>query len=127
MDNNNNNLNAICSFCGRTQDEVEHLIAGNGVCICDDCIEICHSLIGNENYDFPADGKKKSRLEIKCPSATQTESENLGRRKMRQKKKKTNHLLHLHHRNTLHPTHLHTMDNNNNFRLRSSTHHHHIE
>lgn len=61
MDNNNNNLNAICSFCGRTQDEVEHLIAGNGVCICDDCIEICHSLIGNENYDFPADGKKKSQ------------------------------------------------------------------
>lgn len=65
MDKNNNELNAVCSFCGRTQDEVEHLIAGNGVCICDDCIEICYSLIGNDTYDFPKPGAKKQTAKEK--------------------------------------------------------------
>jgi len=37
-----------CSFCGRTQAEVKRLIAGPGVYICNECIEICADLIGEE-------------------------------------------------------------------------------
>ncbi|MBR5284502.1 MAG: ATP-dependent protease ATP-binding subunit ClpX [Clostridia bacterium] len=37
-----------CSFCGRTQAEVKRLIAGPGVYICNECIEICAELIGEE-------------------------------------------------------------------------------
>ena len=37
-----------CSFCGKTQDQVEKLIAGPGVCICDECIELCLGIIEEE-------------------------------------------------------------------------------
>lgn len=49
MPNNENGNNVTCSFCGRSQNEVEHLIAGHGVCICDECIEVCYSLINGED------------------------------------------------------------------------------
>ena len=45
MPNNNNRNHPVCSFCGRSESEVDHLIAGNGVFICDECIEVCHSLL----------------------------------------------------------------------------------
>ena len=45
MPNNNSKNRPVCSFCGRTEEEVDHLIAGNGVFICDECIEVCHSLL----------------------------------------------------------------------------------
>ena len=34
-----------CSFCGKTQDQVGKLIAGPGVCICDECVELCRDII----------------------------------------------------------------------------------
>ncbi len=34
-----------CSFCGKSQDEVDKLIAGPGVCICDECIELCMEIV----------------------------------------------------------------------------------
>ena len=38
-----------CSFCGKTQDEVDKIIAGtDGVYICDECIELCCDIIGRE-------------------------------------------------------------------------------
>ncbi|NLP34694.1 MAG: ATP-dependent Clp protease ATP-binding subunit ClpX [Clostridiales bacterium] len=37
-----------CSFCNKTQDQVRKLIAGPGVYICDDCIEICSEIIEEE-------------------------------------------------------------------------------
>ncbi|HOL14419.1 MAG TPA: ClpX C4-type zinc finger protein, partial [Bacillota bacterium] len=33
-----------CSFCGKYQDEVKRLIAGPGVYICYDCIELCNEI-----------------------------------------------------------------------------------
>lgn len=41
--------NLICSFCGKRQDEVERMIIGPGVNICNECIDLCHSLIEGEN------------------------------------------------------------------------------
>ena len=37
-----------CSFCGKSQNEVERLIAGPGVQICDQCVDLCTSLIQRE-------------------------------------------------------------------------------
>lgn len=34
-----------CSFCGKSQKEVKKLIAGRGVYICDECIDVCHTII----------------------------------------------------------------------------------
>jgi len=39
---------AKCSFCGKAQNEVERLIAGPGVHICDQCVELCGSLLNRE-------------------------------------------------------------------------------
>lgn len=38
----------ICSFCGKTQDEVQKIIAGPGVFICNECIELSKSIIDEE-------------------------------------------------------------------------------
>ena len=37
-----------CSFCGKTQDQVRKLVAGPGVYICDECIELCNEIIEEE-------------------------------------------------------------------------------
>lgn len=37
-----------CSFCGKNQDQVRKLIAGPGVYICDECIELCNEIIEEE-------------------------------------------------------------------------------
>lgn len=37
-----------CSFCGKNQDQVKRLIAGPGVYICDECIELCGEIIAEE-------------------------------------------------------------------------------
>jgi len=34
-----------CSFCGKTQEEVYKIVAGPGVCICDECIKVCNDII----------------------------------------------------------------------------------
>lgn len=47
-----------CSFCGKTQDQVRRLVAGPGVYICDECIELCQEIIEEEFDDA-------SELELK--------------------------------------------------------------
>ncbi|MDL2218816.1 ATP-dependent Clp protease ATP-binding subunit ClpX [Ruminococcaceae bacterium OttesenSCG-928-O06] len=47
----------ICSFCGKSQDDVERMIIGPGVNICNECIELCYSLLGNEDR-FQEDAPK---------------------------------------------------------------------
>ena len=37
-----------CSFCGKSQRQVRKLIAGPGVYICDECIELCNEIIDEE-------------------------------------------------------------------------------
>ena len=38
----------VCSFCGKTQEEVKKLIAGPSVYICDECIGLCNEIIAEE-------------------------------------------------------------------------------
>ena len=51
-DVNKNGPECNCSFCGKHQEEVEKLIAGPDVYICDECIELCNEIVrdkdGNE-------------------------------------------------------------------------------
>ena len=45
-----------CSFCGKAQEQVKKLIAGPGVYICDECIELCSEIIEEElNEDIDTD------------------------------------------------------------------------
>lgn len=44
----------LCSFCGRSQRQVKKMITGNGVFICDVCIDICGELIDDELAASPA-------------------------------------------------------------------------
>ncbi len=43
------NNNVKCSFCGKSQDAVERIIAGPGVFICDECIKVCSNIIDNDS------------------------------------------------------------------------------
>ncbi|WP_257162404.1 ATP-dependent Clp protease ATP-binding subunit ClpX [Corynebacterium cystitidis] len=52
-----------CSFCGKSQKQVKKLIAGGGVYICDECIELCNEIIEEELQGAQADEEqKKQRL-----------------------------------------------------------------
>lgn len=56
-----------CSFCGKSQDQVRKLVAGPGVYICDECIELCNEIIEeelNDDLDLSLENVPKPR-EIK--------------------------------------------------------------
>ncbi|MDQ3870823.1 MAG: hypothetical protein M3301_04310, partial [Chloroflexota bacterium] len=42
-----------CSFCGKSQEQVRKLIAGQGVYICDECINLCQEIIEEEMLETP--------------------------------------------------------------------------
>lgn len=44
-----------CSFCGKSQEQVKRLVAGPGVYICDECIELCSEIIEEEFEDTKLD------------------------------------------------------------------------
>ena len=58
-----------CSFCGKAQEQVRKLVAGPGVYICDECIELCNEIIeeefsGEEEVDFQNVPKPKEISKI---------------------------------------------------------------
>ena len=54
-----------CSFCGKSQNEVRKLIAGPTVFICDECVELCLDIVGEENKS----SLTKSADDIPTPKA----------------------------------------------------------
>ncbi|MGN1284514.1 MAG: ClpX C4-type zinc finger protein, partial [Candidatus Limosilactobacillus intestinavium] len=40
--------NVHCSFCGKSQDEVKKIVAGPGVYICNECVDLCQEIIKQE-------------------------------------------------------------------------------
>ena len=40
-----------CSFCGKSQENVRKIVAGPGVYICDECVDLCNSIIESELYE----------------------------------------------------------------------------
>lgn len=51
-----------CSFCGKTQDMVYKMISGPGVCICDECVDLCMNII-YEGEDDPLAKTKRKKIE----------------------------------------------------------------
>lgn len=50
MPNNFGNDNEVrCSFCGKPQSQAKRLISGNGVYICDECVELCMDIVADED------------------------------------------------------------------------------
>lgn len=43
--------NVVCSFCGKSQDDVDRIIAGPGVYICSECIRVCSSIVEEDLYE----------------------------------------------------------------------------
>lgn len=68
-DNNKSSNHLVCSFCTKTQEEVKKLIAGPGVFICDECVELCNDILCDELHDPTGFG---GRLEIPTPKELKT-------------------------------------------------------
>jgi len=51
MTKNDQSKNIKCSFCGKTQDVADRIIAGPGVYICDECIKICNNILEDDMYE----------------------------------------------------------------------------
>ena len=56
-----------CSFCGKSQDNVKKIVAGPGVYICDECVDLCTSIIAAEVYEDEEEGYTLNDLD-KIPS-----------------------------------------------------------
>ena len=48
---NSKNKNIRCSFCGKSQEAVNRIIAGPGVYICDECIKVCNGILDDDLYE----------------------------------------------------------------------------
>ena len=64
------NEQLLCSFCGKSQRQVKKLIAGPGVYICDECIDLCNEII-DEELTSPAHARPR---QPPAPEATSTRS-----------------------------------------------------
>ena len=63
--------NVHCSFCGKSQDEVKKIVAGPGVYICNECVDLCQEIIkqelaedkvNNDTFKVPTPGEIMSQL-----------------------------------------------------------------
>ncbi len=59
----------LCSFCGKSQEEVKKLIAGPSVYICDECIELCNEIIAEE---YEREDAQQDRSRMPKPSEIKT-------------------------------------------------------
>ena len=56
-----------CSFCGRSQKEVQRIIAGPGAYICNECIDICKDLLDEERKKRAATAKSTGKKNCSSP------------------------------------------------------------
>ncbi|MEW6288877.1 MAG: ATP-dependent Clp protease ATP-binding subunit ClpX [Thermodesulfobacteriota bacterium] len=69
MADDHNDIDVICSFCGKSQDEVRKLIAGPNVYICDECIDLCNEIVSEDrlhDLEEQGDGAILKPREIKA-------------------------------------------------------------
>ena len=67
MPRNDDGRTVRCSFCGKTQDQVRRLIAGPGVYICNECIELCQSVLQDEGYASRRSKPVREEIDITIP------------------------------------------------------------
>ena len=80
---NKNEQPPVCNFCGRSGDEVERLIAGPGVFICNECIEVCRNILEEEmktskkkrlpDFELPTPEKNKEYMDLALELARKAE------------------------------------------------------
>ena len=68
MANGNKSNSVRCSFCGKTQNAVEKLIAGPGVYICDECIKACNGILEDELYENEEEYTLNENEKLPTPS-----------------------------------------------------------
>ena len=71
MANNNGGMNRQgprCSFCGKTQNAVERLVAGPNVYICNECISLCNDILNDEEFMDSQGGKQKEMKKLPLPA-----------------------------------------------------------
>jgi len=56
-----------CSFCGKHEKDVNRLIAGPGVFICDECVDLCDALLGHQSGDHAEDPKTSQEIGVLAP------------------------------------------------------------
>lgn len=66
-DNNNGEV-LCCSFCGKSQNEVKKLVAGRGVYICDECIEVCINIVADEMNEMAKEEGGNTAEKLPTPS-----------------------------------------------------------
>lgn len=64
FENTETNGPVTCSFCGKSQDQVKKIVAGPGVYICNECIDLCKEIIDEE---FSQDSAQET-LEVPTPA-----------------------------------------------------------
>ena len=65
---NNKGETLHCSFCGTSQEEVKKLVAGRGVYICDECIEVCINIVADELNEIEQNKESNSLENLPTPS-----------------------------------------------------------
>ncbi|MBQ1838175.1 MAG: ATP-dependent Clp protease ATP-binding subunit ClpX [Ruminococcus sp.] len=72
MANKTNDKEIYCSFCGKPQDMVQRMIAGNGAYICDRCVDLCMNIL-EQSGEVERAVRKKDSLAPKDPDASLAE------------------------------------------------------
>lgn len=67
MPNSGENEGIVCSFCGKTQDEVFRILAGPGVYICNECIELCSEILSEDHIVKKPVPEHKESFELPKP------------------------------------------------------------
>ncbi len=67
-----------CSFCGKSQEQVRKLIAGPGVYICDECVELCNEILDEELLDAANNPANSSPPKPEQTPKRRTNSANLS-------------------------------------------------
>ena len=68
MTDNGNEEILHCSFCGKSQAEVKKLVAGRGVYICDECIEVCINIVADEMNEMAKSSDEGANLGQNMPT-----------------------------------------------------------
>ncbi|HIT53929.1 MAG TPA: ATP-dependent Clp protease ATP-binding subunit ClpX [Candidatus Fimivicinus intestinavium] len=66
-DDDNNQKSVRCSFCNKTQDQVDTLVAGPGVFICNECVELCREVIEDEERPRRRGGRDDANFTLPTP------------------------------------------------------------
>lgn len=67
-----------CSFCGKSQEQVRKLIAGPGVYICDECVDLCNEILDEELFDSGSSMPQPSARREHQPEKRQVRSSGLS-------------------------------------------------